>query len=74
MEPILHVVVLEITFAGIVTDGAVDGVIQQQEFKDTPAYILDQFGISVDDHFVGHRYIARQIEAFSAAFLYFYLA
>jgi len=58
----LHVVILEPAFPRLVTDGAVQRVIDQEELHDTPSSLQDLRALCLDHHSVSDPGIAGDLE------------
>ena len=56
VEPVGHGLVLQVAFAALVADGAVQRVIDEQELHHPPARLLHPGRVGVDHHAVGHRH------------------
>ena len=62
VETILHVIVLQPTLAGLVTDGTIQRMIDEQEFKDPTAALDHPGGIRVHHHIIRHRRVAANFQ------------
>ena len=58
IEPVSHRLVLQIAFAALVADRAIQRMVDQQEFHHAVAGFLDGLGIGLDDHPVADRHRA----------------
>jgi len=57
-----HVVFLEAAFAGLVADGAVHGVVDEQELEHVADRLADAVVVGPDHHAVAHRRAARDLQ------------
>ena len=53
-----HVVVLQLALAGLVADGAVDRVVEEQELQRGPLLVLHARRVGLDRHALGQRHLA----------------
>src|SRR5712692_5288150 len=62
VKPEVHVKVLKVAFSRLVTDGAVERVVGQEEFQHRPPAILSVGALRVHHHSFGHWRIAGDLE------------
>ncbi len=62
VEPVPHVLILQVAFAGLVADGAIDGVVDEQELEGGAPGLVHLRCARVHHHTVGDDRVARDLE------------